>query len=203
MSSQQSPTADILRQVLSEWGGRINIDAGAKLLVSDADIAAVIAESTKDIRTPYGPTITVATRGSGSEDASKIPEGVQVSLEPLDSLTSKMDFFTHAVFGVNSEDPKFVLEGLKWMKYALKPKGIAIVVSLKQKTGEAADGQLKVDLEDKIKYQSRGKAESLKDVLEFAGFERGKIRSLEMTSQGAEKVEAQVVLAMKWDQLTA
>lgn len=203
MTSTQPPTTDILRQVLSEWGGRINIDAGSKLLVSDTDIAATIGESTKDIRTPYGPTITVATRGSDRQDASKVPEGVLVSLEPLDSLFPKMDYFTHAVFGINSEDPKFVLEGLKWMKYALKPKGIAIVISIKQTSGEASDGQLKVDLEDKIKYQSKGKVESLKDVLEIAGFERGKIRSLEMTSEGAEKVEAQVVLAMKWDQLTA
>ncbi|KAK4546640.1 hypothetical protein LTR36_001857 [Oleoguttula mirabilis] len=203
MTSPQFPTTDILRQVLTEWGGRVNIDAGSKLLVSDTKIAAAIGESTKDIRTPYGPTITVATRGSGTDDASGIPEGVQVSLEPLDSLSPKMDYFTHAIFGLNGEDPKFVLEGLKWMKYALQPKGIAIVISLKQRSGEAADGQLQVDLDDRIKYQSRGKVGSLKDVLEWAGFERGKIRSMEMTSQGAEKVEAQVVLAMKWDQLTA
>lgn len=35
------------------------------------------------------------------------------------------------------------------------------------------------------------------------GFERGKIRSFEKSSDaGGKKVDAEVVLAMKWDQLT-
>ncbi|KAK5137879.1 hypothetical protein LTR08_006648 [Meristemomyces frigidus] len=203
MADSILPASDILRQVLEEYSSRISIDSGSKLLVSDIDIAAQIAESTKDIRTPYGPTITVATRGSGTQDASKIPSGVQVSLEPLESLTPKMDHFTHAVFAVNSEDPKVVLEGLRWMRHALRPKGIAIVISLKQGSGEGKDGQFMLDLEDKIKYQSRGKVSTLTDVLEIAKFERGKIRAMEMRSSGPEGVEAQVVLAMKWDQLTA
>lgn len=204
MTSSKSAITDILQQVLNEYGSRVNIDSASKILVSDADIAAQLAEATKDIRTPFGPSITVATRGSGNEDASKIPAGAIVTMEPLESLTPKMDFFTHSVFGIDGEDPKYVLDGLKWMKYALRPKGVAIVISLKHETGEA-DGEFKVDLEDKIKYQSKGKVNSLTDVIEVAGFERGKIRAMEMSTEagGQGKVDAQVVLAMKWDQLTA
>jgi len=204
--ADSSPLLDILRQVLISYSARLSIDGGSKLLVSDAEIATQIADSTKDVRTPFGPTLTIATRGSEEGSAGKIPEGVNCNAEALDNLTSKMDYFTHAVFGVNSEDPKFVLEGLKWMKYALKPKGIAIVISIKHATEQAGDGQFTVGLEDKIKYQSKGKASSLTDVLEYAGFERGKIRSTDVTSEQeyeGKKVEAQVVLAMKWDQLTA
>jgi len=202
MSDTQIATDNLLRQVLDEYGGRISIDGGSKILTSGTDVATSIAEATTAVRTPYGPTITIASTTPEKEDAGAIPGG-NASISPLAEL--KMDHFTHAVFGVASEDPKYILQGLKHMVYALQPKGIAIVISLKQRTGEADEqGKFTVGLEDKIKYQSRGKAEKLTDVLEYAGFERGKIRSFEMATEvRGEKVEAEVVLAMKWDQLTA
>ncbi|TKA25071.1 hypothetical protein B0A50_06135 [Salinomyces thailandicus] len=200
--SSPTPTADILSQVLAEYDSRISIDGSSKLLVSNAEIASQIADFTAPIRTPYGPSLTIATRGDSNP---KLPEGVNCTAEPLDSLTSKMDFFTHAVFGVGGEDPKFVMEGLKWMHYALRPKGVAIVIALEQGSEEVEEGKFVVGLTDKITYQSKGKARSVEDLVELAGFERGKVRSFEVTSErefGGKKAVAKVVLARKWDQLT-
>lgn len=229
MAAQDSPTSDILRQVFAEYSSRLSIDGGSKLLVSDTPTALQIADLTRDIRTPYGPHITIATRGqeaspsSGPGDGGPttspvVPEDLNCTAEPLDSLTAKMDHFTHAVFVVNgTEDPKFVMQGFKWMHYALRPKGVAVVVALKVESGKAEgntedggggggeEGGFTVGLEDKILYQTKGKAEGLGDVLEFAGFERGKIRSWEVGTEGpfgGRKREGNVVLAMKWDQLT-
>ncbi|KAI7211678.1 hypothetical protein KC333_g7548 [Hortaea werneckii] len=234
-AAQDSPTSDILRQVFAEYSSRLSIDGGSKLLVSDTPTALQIADLTKDIRTPYGPRITIATRGqetaspsssSGSVEGgptpSAVPEDLNCTAEPLDSLTAKMDHFTHAVFVVNgTEDPKFVMQGFKWMHYALRPKGVAVVVALKVESGKSEgngedgggsggvgggeEGGFTVGLEDKILYQTKGRAKGLGDVLEFAGFERGKIRSWEVGTEGVfggRKREGNVVLAMKWDQLT-
>ncbi|RMX90390.1 hypothetical protein D0869_00142 [Hortaea werneckii] len=234
-AAKDSATSDILRQVFAEYSSRLSIDGGSKLLVSDTATALQIADVTKDIRTPYGPRITIATRGqetaspssssSGSVEGgptpSAVPEDLNCTAEPLDSLTAKMDHFTHAVFVVNgTEDPKFVMQGFKWMHYALRPKGVAIVVALKVESGKSEgngedgggsgggggeEGGFTVGLEDKILYQTKGRAKGLGDVLEFAGFERGKIRSWEVGTEGVfggRKREGNVVLAMKWDQLT-
>ncbi|KAI6840450.1 hypothetical protein KC332_g1191 [Hortaea werneckii] len=238
-TAQDSPTSDILRQVFAEYSSRLSIDGGSQLLVSDVPTALQIADLTKDIRTPYGPHITIATRGQDPSSSSSspsssvgsghvppttsaVPEGLNCSFEPLDALTAKMDHFTHAVFIVNgTEDPKFVMQGFKWMHYTLRPKGVAVVVALKVESGKSegsADGGggdggdgggeqsgFTVGLEDKILYQTKGKAKGLGDVLEFAGFERGKIRSWEVETEGVfggRKREGNVVLAMKWDQLT-
>lgn len=118
-----------------------------------------------------------------------------------------MDHYTHAVFGVQSEDPKFILSGLKYVKYALRPKGYAVVISVRMESkqlGEGDDGKFQVGLEDKLKYQSKGKVNSLSEVLEYAGFEKGRVRSFEKSaSVEGKEVRAEVVLAMKWDQLTA
>ncbi|GAB1741809.1 hypothetical protein NU219Hw_g7217t1 [Hortaea werneckii] len=228
MVAQDSPTSDILRQVFAEYASRLSIDGGSKLLVSDTPTALQIADLTKDIRTPYGPHITIATRGQetassgsgggGPATGTNVPEDVNCTAEPLDSLTAKMDHFTHAVFIVSgTEDPKFVMQGFKWMHYALRPKGVAVVVALKVESGKSeGDGDgggsssgeggcYTVGLEDKILYQTKGRAKGLGDVLEFAGFERGKIRSWEVGTEGVfggRKREGSVVLAMKWDQLT-
>ncbi|KAI6901707.1 hypothetical protein D0867_06928 [Hortaea werneckii] len=228
-AAQDSPTSDILRQVFAEYSSRLSIDGGSKLLVSDTPTALQIADLTKDIRTPYGPRITIATRGQetsssasssgeGSPAPSTVPEGLNCTAEPLDSLTAKMDHFTHAVFIVNgTEDPKFVMQGFKWMHYALRPKGVALVVALKVESGKSEgkadddgggggeEAGFTVGLEDKILYQTKGRAKGLGDVLEFAGFERGKIKSWEVGTEGSfggRKREGNVVLAMKWDQLT-
>ena len=190
----------ILNDVLDEFGSRISIDGGSKVLVSDTNIAKDIHKATEAVRTPFGPSITVA--GQGSEDASQV-QGV-ADVKPVNDL--QMDFYTHAIFGVAQEDPKFVLQGLKHMVYALRPKGIAIVVALNLETKEAEgqEGQFQVSMEDKLKYQSKGKINKLTDVLEYAGFERGKIRTFDRTTEiDGQKVEAEVILAMKWDQLTA
>ncbi|KAI7266103.1 hypothetical protein KC345_g8278 [Hortaea werneckii] len=245
-AQEDSPTSDILRQVFAEYSSRLSIDGGATLLVSDTPTALQIADLTKDIRTPYGPHITIATRGTDSSSSSSsssssgsaggeagtatnIPEELNCTFEPLDSLTAKMDHFTHAFFTVQgTEDPKFVMRGFKWMHYALRPKGVAVVVALKVESGKSEadenggegkgqggsgsggdgkeeEGGFTVGLEDKILYQTKGKAQGLGDVLEFAGFERGKIRSWEVETQGSfggSRREGRVVLGMKWDQLT-
>lgn len=204
MAGNEAAIKDILNQVLEEYGGRISIDGGSKVLVSDTSIANAIHAATEPVRTPFGPSITVAARGDPSEDPSQV-EGI-AKLEPVDSL--KMDFFSHAVFGVLAEDPKFILQGLKHTIYALQPKGIAIVVALKLESGQTkTDGgeeQFQISMEDKMTYQSKGKIQKLTDILEYAGFERGKIRSFERTTEaGGKKEEAEVILAMKWDQLNA
>lgn len=121
MSSPGDAYSAILKQVLDEFGGRISIDGGSKVLVSDRNIAQALFDTTEDVRTPYGPTLTIASREQGSADASSLPANTdQIQ---ADKLT--MDFYTHAVFGVSSEDPKYVLEGLKHMIHAMRPKGYA------------------------------------------------------------------------------
>lgn len=200
MSSPGDAYSAILKQILDEFGGRISIDGGSKVLVSDLNIAQALFETTENVRTPYGPLLTIASREGAKTEASQLPPNTdQVQ---ADKLT--MDFYTHAVFGVSSEDPKYVLEGLKTMIYAMQPKGYAVVIALRQQTGQADDGNFVVDLVDKMEYQSKGKITKFTDVLEFAGFERGRIKSMERSAEvGGTKVEAEVVLAMKWDQLSA
>ncbi|KAI6898171.1 hypothetical protein KC348_g17532, partial [Hortaea werneckii] len=162
-AQEDSPTADILRQVFAEYRSRLSIDGGSTLLVSDTPTALQLADLTKDIRTSYGPHITIATRdqttsspassscgptggegggggggGGGGSTPTNIPEDLNCSFEPLDALTAKMDHFTHAFFTVQgTEDPKFVLQGFKWMHYALRPKGVAVVVALKVESGKS------------------------------------------------------------------
>lgn len=200
MANNEKAIGDVLDQVIREFGARIKIDGGSNVLVSDANVAHAIYKSTEAVRTPYGPKITVAKRGIPGEESSRI-EGVATykAVEQLD-----MDHFTHAIFGVASEDPKFIMQGMKAMIYSLQPKGVAVVISIKTESGQQGeDGQLTVSLEDKMKYQSKGKIEKLADVLEYAGFEKGKIRSYDKTTEaGGKKTDAEVVLAMKWDQLT-
>ncbi|KAF7195887.1 hypothetical protein HII31_02767 [Pseudocercospora fuligena] len=198
--SAQAATLNILSQVLDEFGDRLSIHGGSNVLVSDASIAQSLYTATESVRTPFGPTITVASQVE--PDAATVKDIPNTSVKAADKLD--MDHYTHAVFGVASEDPKYLYGGLKHTIYALQPKGYAIVISIKQETKEAGDGQYQVALEDKLKYQSKGKIENLSDVLYYAGFERGKIRSFEKTAMvEGQEVQAEVLLAMKWDQLNA
>lgn len=200
MSSAGNAYSAVLKDILSEYGARLKIDGGSKVLVSDPNIAQSLFETTEDVRTPYGPLLTIASRGEGTVEDSQVPANTdQIQADKL-----QMDFYTHAVFGVSSEDPKYVLEGLKHMIYAMQPKGYAVVIALRQQTGKGEDGNFVVDLVDKMKYQSKGKITQFTDVLEFAGFERGRIKSFEVkVDVGGREVVAEVALAMKWDQLTA
>ncbi|KAF2166062.1 hypothetical protein M409DRAFT_66947 [Zasmidium cellare ATCC 36951] len=201
-------TTTILTTLLSDYP--LKIHGGSNILVSDASIALSLYESTAPVRTPYGPTITIAQQQNQSVTKPDFPNVEVVKVDDL-----KMDEYSHAVFGVQSEDPKFILGGLRFMKYALRPKGYAVVISIKVETkqvdeGQKAegkaegDGKFQVGLEDKLKYQSKGKVNSLSEVLEYAGFERGRVRSLEKSADvEGKEVQAEVILAMKWDQLTA
>lgn len=199
MADTTAATATILKDTLEEYNSKIPIHYNAKVLVSDANVARTIYEHTAPVRNTFGPKIIIASRGEENPPDVSSMEGV--SSKSLESL--EMDTYTHAVFGLSGEDPKFILKGLQWMIHALQPKGVAIVTSLKIESGEAEEGQFKVGLEEKMLYQSKGKVGKLTDVLEYAGFERGKIRSHERSAEvGGKKVEAEVVLAMKWDQLT-
>ncbi|KAK3698047.1 hypothetical protein LTR37_017163 [Vermiconidia calcicola] len=200
MTDYNKETADVLNQVLQEWGPRVNLQYNSKVLVSDGNVAKTIYAATEPFRNSFGPSITIASRGQDIGDVSNL-QGV--TSKPLEEL--EMDTYTHAIFGLSGEDPKFILEGLKWMIYALQPKGIAIITSIKVQSGEAEgqEGQFNLGLEERMLFQSKGKIGKLPDVLEYAGFERGKIRSHERTTDaGGKKTEAEVVLAMKWDQLT-
>ena len=202
MAEADKVISDLLRQVLDEYGGRISIDGGSKVLVSDVNIANALSDLTKAIRTPFGPKITVAARSSSGQDSAELPPNT-IS-KPADNL--EFDHYSHAVFGIISEDPKFIFGGLKAMITAMAPKGVAVVISLKQESRqvEGQEDSFSMALEDKMTYQSKGKIQKLTDVLEYAGFERGKIRSFERSSNASgEKVDAEVVLAMKWDQLSA
>lgn len=205
-SSSNPATLNILTQVLSEFGTRLDIHGGSNILVSDPSLAKALYTATESVRTPFGPSLTVASQKEPDmASVSEIPNASVKAAEKLD-----MDHYTHAVFGVNQEDPKYLYEGLKHTLYALRPKGYAVVISIRQETkaveGRGGEGEaFQVSLEDKLKYQSKGKIENLQDVLYYAGFERGKIRSFERMAEGedGQEVQAEVILAMKWDQLNA
>ncbi|KAF2207261.1 hypothetical protein CERZMDRAFT_107827 [Cercospora zeae-maydis SCOH1-5] len=201
----------ILHSVLSEFGSRLNIHGGSKVLVSDTSLAQALYELTEPVRTPFGPTLTVASQEQ--PDASQVSHIPNATVLAADKLA--MDHYTHAVFGVSGEDPKYIFGGIKHTIYALQPKGYAVIVALKQETkkvgsaGSAADGEgeggFQVSLDDKMKYQSKGRINNLEDALYYAGFERGRVKKLEDKKAVVDgvDVEAQVFLAMKWDQLTA
>lgn len=193
----------ILNQVIDEYGARLNIHGGSQVLVSDASIAKSVYSVTEPVRTPFGPLITVAAQHE--PDASLVKDIPNASVKAADKLA--MDFYTHAIFGINAEDPKYIYEGLKHTIYAMQPKGYAVVISLKQESKQVKEGgeeAFSVSLEDKLKYQSKGKINDMQDVLYFVGFERGRIRSFEKTATvDGKEVTAEVLLAMKWDQLTA
>ena len=199
MSASQQILA-ILKQVLEEYGDRLKIHGGSKLLVSDGTIAKALYEVTENVRTPYGPTLAVASQEQ--PDQAQV-EGIP-NAEVLAADKLAMDFYSHAVFGVSGEDPKYIFGGIKHTIYALQPKGYAIVISLKQETKQSADGEFQVSLDDKMKYQSKGRINNLEDCLYYAGFERGRVKTFEKKAEvDGKEVEAQVFLAMKWDQLTA
>lgn len=191
---------NILHQLMDEYGSRLSIDGGSDVLVSDAPLAQSLYEATEPVRTPFGPKITITARTT-PEAPKDLPNTSVVAADNL-----KMDHYTHAVFGIDAEDPKYILEGLKKMLYGMRPKGYAIIISLKHETkqGENGEGNT-VSLEDKMKYQSKGKIDNLSDVLYYAGFERGRIKTFEKTAKlkDGKEQEAEVLLAMKWDQLTA
>lgn len=201
MAETEKIIADVFDQVWSEYSGRISIDGGSKVLVSDINVANAVYKATEPVRTPYGPEIIIAKRGIPGEDESRIQGNAK--FKAVDSL--EFDHYSHAVFGVASEDPKFIMQGLQAMITAMRPKGVAIVISLKAESGQSGDdGQLTISLEDKMQYQSKGKINKLTDVMEYAGFEKGKIRTFDKSSEaGGKKTDAEVVLAMKWDRLSA
>ena len=187
MATQQNPTSAVLSQMIEEWGARVRIDAGSRILVSSPQLAKDIADLTKAVATPYGPTIVIAARDKASASKATDASAPNTTTEAIDDL--KMDHFTHAIADVSSEGGKACMTIMKHAHYALAPKGIFIVIALKR------DGLL-----ERISGESKGRVSTLSDVVDFAGFERGKIRGMEKTADG---VEADVVLAMKWDQLTA
>ncbi|EMC99392.1 hypothetical protein BAUCODRAFT_401900 [Baudoinia panamericana UAMH 10762] len=196
MTSNEATGLAILADVLSEYRDRISIDGSSKILCTSATVAKHVAEQVKDISTPYGPKFTVVSKDSQTSEL-----GPNITSEPMDGLMAKMDYFSHAITDVSAEDGRSCMEIMKWAKYALQPKGIAVVIALK-KQGDA--GAEETDLRDRIVKQSKGRVQSLSDVLESAGFETGKIRSTERSVEvEGKRVEAELVLAMKWDQLTA
>ena len=86
---------------------------------------------------------------------------------------------------------------------AMQPKGVAIVIAVKQESKQVEGDDYTLSLEDKMTYQSKGKLQTLQDVLEFAGFEKGKIRSFQKSTKiDGKEYEAEVILARKWDQLS-
>ncbi len=193
-SSPNSPGTKILLDVLTEFKDRVSIDGGSRILVTDATIAKVVSDMVADISTPYGPKFTIATAGPiTSSGSSQESLGPLIAHESIADLQSKMDHFTHALTDVSYADGKTAMEIMKWAKYALQPKGICVVVALK----ETEQGKFT----ERMQSQSKNRISNLSDILEWAGFERGKIRGMERSAGNGK--EAEVVLAMKWDQLTA
>ncbi|KAM3425758.1 hypothetical protein BST61_g7689 [Cercospora zeina] len=222
-SSSAQQILAILHSVLDEFGSRLNIHGGSRILVSDTSLAQALYELTEPVRTPFGPTLTVASQEQpDTSQVSHIPNATVLAADQL-----AMDHYTHAVFGVSGEDPKYIFGGIKHMISALRPKGYAVIVALKRETkqvssgsgssassaaaagegggAEGGEGEFQVSLDDKMKYQSKGRINHLEDALYYAGFERGRVKKLEDKKAVVDgvDVEAQVFLAMKWDQLTA
>ncbi|KAK3109986.1 hypothetical protein LTR53_016193 [Teratosphaeriaceae sp. CCFEE 6253] len=195
MSTSTNPGLAILTSVLEEFKDRLSIDGSSRILLTDATVAKHLVALTRDISTPYGPTFTIATAEPGAATSPGEQEdlGPNVEVKQIADLTGKMDHFTHALTDVSRASGKTCMEIMKWAKYALQPKGILVVVALKRTEAEG-------DFVERMQGQSKGRVSSLGDVLEWAGFERGKVRSM---TRGEGAGEAEVVLAMKWDQLTA
>jgi len=197
MSASTPPGLTILTNLLNEFSSRLSIDGSSRILVTDATVARHLVEMTKSIATPFGPKFTIAVAEPGaSVDVDDL--GPNVITEQITDMTGKMDTFTHAVTDVSRASGRTCMEIMKWAKYALQPKGILVVVALKQ----TEDGGK--ELGERLKGESKGRVAGLGDVLEFAGFERGKIKVMDRTANvDGKEAEAEVVLAMKWDQLTA
>lgn len=84
MPSAGESYSAVLKDVLDEFGGRISIDGGSKVLVSDLNIAQALYETTEDVRTPYGPLMTIASREQGTTDDSQLPANTdQVQADKL------------------------------------------------------------------------------------------------------------------------
>ncbi|KAK0941027.1 hypothetical protein LTR29_007445 [Friedmanniomyces endolithicus] len=195
-SPSTTPALPILTAVLEEFAARLNIDGSSRILITDPTLAHHLVEMTRPIATAYGPKFTIAVANgptqtptaTGGEDL-----GPNVTTELITALESKMDHFTHALADVSLASGKTCMEIMKWARYALQPKGILVAVAL-LKTAEGRE------LGERLRGESKGRVGGLGDVLDFAGFERGKVRVME---RGEGEGKAEVVLAMKWDQLTA
>ncbi|KAK0901143.1 hypothetical protein LTR57_020285 [Friedmanniomyces endolithicus] len=192
-----TPALPILTSVLEEFAARLNIDGSSRILVTDPTLARHLVEMTRPIATAYGPKFTIAVAApQQNPPATSTAEGdlgPNVTTELITELEGKMDHFTHALADVSLASGKTCMEIMKWARYALQPKGILVAVAL-LKTG---DGR---ELGQRLRGESKGRLGGLGDVLDFAGFERGKVRVME---RGEGEGRAEVVLAMKWDQLTA
>ncbi|KAK5708129.1 hypothetical protein LTR97_000669 [Elasticomyces elasticus] len=197
MVAQTTPGLTILTNLLNEFSARLSIDGSSRILVTDATVARHLVEMTRSIATPYGPKFTIASAEPGvPQDVGDL--GPNVMTEQITNMDGKMDHFTHAVTDVSLASGRTCMDIMKWAKYALKPKGILVVVALKQPEEGGKE------LADRLRGESKGRVSGLGDVLEYAGFERGKIKVMERNAEVYGKaVEAEVVLAMKWDQLTA
>ena len=88
MAENGKATSAFLNQVLDEYGPRISIDGGSAVLVSDANIANALYKAVEPIRTPAGPTITVAKRGLPGEEESNIKDINNCNFERADNLKS-------------------------------------------------------------------------------------------------------------------
>ncbi|KAK1066111.1 hypothetical protein LTR33_011673 [Friedmanniomyces endolithicus] len=193
-----TPALPILTSVLEEFAARLNIDGSSRILVTDPTLARHLVEMTRPIATAYGPKFTIAVASAGPQQTPSATSGEgdlgpNVTTELITAMESKMDHFTHALADVSLASGKTCMEIMKWARYALQPKGIFVAVAL-LKTG---DGR---ELGERLRGESKGRVGGLGDVLDFAVFERGKVRVME---RGEGEGRAEVVLSMKWDQLTA
>ncbi|KAK1811171.1 hypothetical protein LTR12_014468 [Friedmanniomyces endolithicus] len=192
-SPNTTPALPVLTAVLEEFAARLNIDGSSRILVTDPTLARHLVETTRPIATAHGPKFTIAVAGPQTPTSTGEDLGPNVTTELITELEGKMDHFTHALADVSLASGKTCMEIMKWARYALQPKGILVAVAL-LKTG---DGR---ELGERLRGESKGRVGGLGDVLDFAGFERGKVRVME---RGEGEGRAEVVLAMKWDQLTA
>lgn len=114
---------------------------------------------------------------------SYLPEVTTARLGDAEAWPYPEDKFTHA-FAITMLNSRDDLQLLRWVQYSLRYKGIAVLLVL----GE-----------------HRMEATAIIEFVEKASFERGRLRVLDREAVlPSGKVEkARVVLAMKWDMLSA
>lgn len=78
MANTSKATADIINQVVDEYGLKLRFDHMSVILCSDANVAKTMYEATKEHRTSYGPQIVIASRGAEGESSSDL-EGIATS----------------------------------------------------------------------------------------------------------------------------
>ncbi|WPH03106.1 Hypothetical protein R9X50_00598100 [Acrodontium crateriforme] len=193
---------DILRDILNEFETRISLTGASKVLTTNLKFASEVSRPFHESGTSYIPAITVATN---TDTPDKEPAHGKINLQPLNTIQEK--FYSHVLAHVNSDDHTQVRRDFRFLHWALQPKGIAVVICPKKdSTVEIVNASIARKLQQNGNEQDAtvingNEAEKaltkdgiLKDLLERAAFEPGRIRVLERRhlTQGDEVEKAKV-----------